>query len=141
MPSQNYVALTGHAGRDAETRYLADGTAVTELSVAITERYRNAKGEDREETTWCQVQCWRGWAESMATVKKGDLIQLEGKLKQREWEDKKDGKKQTRTYIRASAIFNHGRKEQVPLVPQKRAEPEEISVPAPRDEDDDPLPF
>ena len=87
------VILLGHVGKDPEVRRLNDGTAVASFTLATNESYKDRSGQKVEETTWHNIVVWRNVAEiAEKYVKKGDLLYLEGKLKNRSWDDK-DGKK------------------------------------------------
>lgn len=138
MPNQNSVFLTGHCGRDAELRFTPDGTAVLELSMAVTDKITGRDGNSKEETVWVRVEAWAGWASGMKGTLKGDVVQVVGKLKQREWQDSK-GAKQTRTYVRATAIFNHSRTTgRGPDSSRAPADETSVSVPVPSAEEPEP---
>ena len=55
MASVNKVILIGNLGRDPETRYTADGAAITNISLATTRRYKDSSGQQQEETEWHRV--------------------------------------------------------------------------------------
>ena len=87
------VILLGRCGKDPETRKLAEGTAVTNFTLATNESFKDKSGQKVEEVTWHNIILWRHLAEiAEKYVKKGDLLYLEGKIKNRSWEDK-DGQK------------------------------------------------
>lgn len=76
------LLLIGRVGRDAEMRYTQSGQAVTQFSVAVSEKYTNKSGEKVESTTWFRVSVWGKTAEICGQyVKKGMLVQVEGKIK------------------------------------------------------------
>jgi single-strand DNA-binding protein len=80
----NTVHLVGHAGRDAEIRYLDSGNQVANLTIAVRRPSRNATGPD-----WFNLEMWGKTAEIAANyVKKGSLIGIEGSLKLETWEDR-----------------------------------------------------
>ena len=91
MSGVNKVILVGRLGKNPEVRYLENGVAVANFSMATSETYKDrTTGERREQTEWHNVVLWRGLAEVVEKyVKKGDMIYVEGKLKTRSWE--KDG--------------------------------------------------
>jgi single-strand DNA-binding protein len=64
--SFNKITIVGYLGRDPELRYTPQGTAVCNLSVATTEKRRNARGETEEHTIWFRVSAWGRQAEVAA---------------------------------------------------------------------------
>ncbi|MES2800766.1 MAG: single-stranded DNA-binding protein [Bacteroidota bacterium] len=88
--SVNKVILIGNLGKDPEVRYLENGTAVANFSLATSETITDRQtGEKREITDWHDVVVWRGLAEVVEKyVKKGYKVYVEGKLKKRTWQDK-----------------------------------------------------
>lgn len=77
----NRTHIIGNLGSDPELKYLQNGTAVCSFSVAVNERY-TSNGEQREETTWYRVTCWRQLAEIAANnLTKGRQVYIEGKVK------------------------------------------------------------
>lgn len=81
MPSLLKVEVIGHVGREPEMRYTNSGQAVTSFSVAHTEQYKNANGEQVKKTVWLRVSAWGKLAETCKQyVKKGMLVRIEGKL-------------------------------------------------------------
>ena len=99
----NRVQLEGFTGADAELKYLPSGQPVANLSVATSERYKDAKGNDQEKTEWHRIVVFGKAAERAGKVRKGQLITLEGKLQTRSW-DGKDGKKQYITEVVAHKV-------------------------------------
>ena len=61
--SVNKVILIGNLGADPEMRYMADGTALTNLRVAATRNFSTRDGERKEETEWFSVAAWGKLAE------------------------------------------------------------------------------
>ena len=71
--------IIGNVGRDPELRYTQQGVAVCDFSVAVNKRYKTSSGEQREETTWVRVTCWRGLAETVGQyLKKGRQVFVTG---------------------------------------------------------------
>ena len=99
--SINKVIIIGNLGKDPETRYLPDGGAVTSLTVATSETWKDKNtGEKRESTEWHRVTMFRRLAEIAGQyLKKGSKVYLEGSLKTRKWE--KDGQTHYTTEIHA----------------------------------------
>lgn len=104
MPkSVNKVILVGNLGKDAETRFIPSGAAVTNFSVATARRWKDQSGEWKEETDWHNVQIWK--AEKLAEyLRKGTTVYVEGRLKNRSYEDK-DGQKRYITEIIADDVI------------------------------------
>lgn len=101
MSSLNKVMIIGRLGADPDVRYTQSNTAVANMSVATTDRYKDRNGELQENTEWHRVVVWNRLAEiCQQYLKKGSLVYFEGKLETREWEDK-DGQKRYTTEIKA----------------------------------------
>ena len=89
MASVNKVILIGNLGRDPETRYLPDGGAVTNISVATTDTWKDKSGEKQERTEWHRVAFFGRLAEIAGEyLKKGSPVYIEGRLQTRKWQDK-----------------------------------------------------
>ena len=89
MSGVNKVILVGNLGKDPEVRYLDNGVAVSNFSLATTENYKNKEGERVSQTEWHNIVLWRGLAEvSEKWLKKGSSVYIEGKIRTRKWEDK-----------------------------------------------------
>jgi single-strand DNA-binding protein len=99
MAGVNKVILVGNLGKDPEVRYLDNGVAVANFSLATTENYKYKQGERVSQTEWHNIVLWRGLAEvAEKYLKKGSSIYIEGKIKNRKWEDK-DGNTRYNTEI------------------------------------------
>src|SRR5450432_3961884 len=93
MKGINKVILIGNTGKDPEYKTLQDGTAVAKLTIATTESYRLKNGETQTKTEWHSITVWRGLATFASQyIHKGSLLYIEGKLRNRQYEDK-EGKK------------------------------------------------
>ncbi len=89
MSGVNKVILVGNLGKDPEVRYLDSGVAVANFTLATTENYKNKQGERVSQTEWHNIVLWRGLAEVAENwLKKGSSIYVEGKIRNRKWEDK-----------------------------------------------------
>ena len=89
MSGINKVILIGNLGKDPEVRYLDNGVAVANISLATTENYKNKEGEKVSQTEWHDVVLWRGLAEvAEKYLKKGASIYIEGKIRTSKWVDK-----------------------------------------------------
>jgi len=99
MPSYSKITLIGHLGRDPETKYVPSGDAVTEFSVAVSERTKQG-----ETTTWYRVSAWGRLAEVCSQyLHKGSLVYVEGPLVAREYTDR-EGKARTSLDVRAREV-------------------------------------
>ena len=88
MASLNKVMLIGNAGKDAELRYLANGTPQAKFSLAVNRNFKGADGEWKEETEWFNIVVWAALAERISqNVTKGKQIYIEGRLSTRSWDD------------------------------------------------------
>ena len=75
MSGINKVILIGNLGKDPEVRYLDNGVAVANISLATTENYKNKEGEKVSQTEWHDVVLWRGLAEvAEKYLKKGQVF-------------------------------------------------------------------
>ncbi|MCW5592426.1 MAG: single-stranded DNA-binding protein [Burkholderiales bacterium] len=104
MASVNKVILIGNLGRDPETRYMPDGGAVTNVSIATTETWKDKNGEKQEKTEWHRVAFFGKLAEIAGEyLKKGSQVYVEGRLQTRKWQDK-DGQDKYTTEIVADRM-------------------------------------
>ena len=89
MASVNKVIIVGNVGRDPETRYMPSGDAVTNISVATTDRYKDKQsGEMKENTEWHRIAFFGKLAEIAGQyLKKGSQVYVEGRLRTRKWTD------------------------------------------------------
>ncbi len=85
----NKVILVGNLGQDPEVRYMPNGNAVTNISVATSESWKDkSTGADQERTEWHRVVMFRRLAEIAAEyLRKGSKVYIEGKLQTRKWQD------------------------------------------------------
>ena len=89
MASVNKVILLGNLGRDPETRYTTGGDAVTNLSIATSEQWKDKNGEKQERTEWHRVVLFGRQAEIAGEyLKKGRSVYVEGRLQTRKYTDK-----------------------------------------------------
>jgi single-strand DNA-binding protein len=96
MASVNKVILIGNLGRDPETRYMPDGGAITNISVATTDVWKDKSGEKQEKTEWHRVAFFGKLAEIAGEyLKKGSQVYVEGRLQTRKWQDKEGNDKYT----------------------------------------------
>ena len=86
----NKVIVVGNLGADPDARYMPNGNAVTNISVATSESWKDKETGDRQERTeWHRVVFFGRLAEIASEyLKKGSQVYVEGRLKTRKWEDK-----------------------------------------------------
>jgi len=100
MASVNKVILVGNLGRDPETRYTTGGEAVTNVSIATTDTWKDKAGEKQERTEWHRVAFFGKLAEIAGEyLKKGSQVYVEGRLQTRKWQDKEGQEKYTTEII------------------------------------------
>ncbi|NIS90694.1 MAG: single-stranded DNA-binding protein [Woeseiaceae bacterium] len=101
----NKVILVGNLGADPETRYMPSGSAVTNLSVATSETWKDKQtGEQKERTEWHKVAMFNRLAEIAAEyLRKGSQVYIEGKLRTRKWQDR-DGNDRWTTEVIADEM-------------------------------------
>ena len=85
----NKVIIVGNLGNDPETRYMPSGSAVTNLTVATNESWKDKQtGEQKDRTEWHKVAMFNRLAEIAAEyLRKGSQVYIEGKLQTRKWQD------------------------------------------------------
>jgi len=105
MASVNKVIIVGNLGRDPETRYAPEGGAITNISVATTDQWKDkTSGEKQERTEWHRVVFFNRLAEIAGEyLKKGSQVYVEGSLRTRKWQDK-EGKERYTTEIVAERM-------------------------------------
>lgn len=111
MASVNKVIIVGNVGRDPETRYLPSGDAVTNLSVATSDRYKDkATGEMKENTEWHRIAFFGKLAEIAGQyLKKGSQVYVEGRLRTRKWTDQSGQEKYSTEIVADSMQMLGGR--------------------------------
>mgnify|MGYP000291741074 CR=1 FL=1 len=144
MASFNKVLLIGNLTRDPEVRATPKGTTVCSFSLAMNRRYKTESGEDRDETTFVDIEAYGKQAELIGKyVTKGRPLMVEGRLKLDTWE--KNGEKRSRLKVVTENFQFMGSREDAPareeggsyddVSPQKRAAKPSASA------DDDEVPF
>jgi single-strand DNA-binding protein len=130
----NIICVAGQLGKDAEVRYLANGDAVCNFSVA------DSQGKDKP-TIWWNCQLFGKRAESLSQyLVKGQAVTVSGTVSEREWVDK-EGNKRKQMEVRVNDVaLQGGRKEssEPATAPQRRAQSQQQ---APILDDDLDIPF
>jgi single-strand DNA-binding protein len=105
MAGLNKMSIIGFCGRDSEVRYSAQGMAITNFSVAVSEKI---KGEDK--TLWFKIVCFGKLGELMGEmIRRGQQVYIEGRLQTSEWEDR-DGNRRFNLEIVANQVILLGSK-------------------------------
>ena len=101
----NKVILIGNLGKDPEVRYMPNGGAVANITLATSESWKDKQsGEQKEQTEWHRVVFYQRLAEIVGEyLKKGSKVYIEGKLRTRKWQDK-DGQDKYMTEIIADEM-------------------------------------
>ena len=93
MPTLNRVQLIGRLGKDPESKFTSTGKKVAHFSLAVSNRWKDKNGENRESTEWVNIEAWGRLGEiCQEYLKKGSLVYLEGRLKTDKYEDKGETK-------------------------------------------------
>ena len=149
MSSLNKAMIIGRLGQDPEVRYTQSNTAVANLSVATSERYKDSTGEWKENTEWHRVVAWGRLAEiCQEYLTKGSQVYIEGPIQTRQWEDR-EGQTRYTTEIKALTLTmldsKGDRDGGTRVVPDKPASSQPVDSKVELDEDfddlDDDLPF
>lgn len=135
----NEAKIIGHLGRDPETKTLPSGDAVTNFSVATTEKWKDkTTGEQKEATEWHRIAMFGKLAEIAAKyLHKGSLVYVSGKLVTRKWND--NGVDKYSTEIKADTLKMLGGKQDGASAPAPQQAPA-AQAPAAGYTDDD-IPF
>ena len=101
----NKVIIVGNCGQDPETKYMPSGGAVTNVSVATSESWKDKQtGQQQERTEWHRIVFFNGLAEVAGEyMRKGGKVYIEGSLRTRKWQGQ-DGKDNYTTEIVASEM-------------------------------------
>jgi single-strand DNA-binding protein len=142
MASFNKIIIVGYLGRDPELRYMPNGNAVCEFSVATTEKRRDQAGEQVEITTWFRVSVWGKQGEfANQYLTKGRLVYVEGRLRQEEYNDR-EGNKRTALRVNASDIqFLGSRGDDAAPAPAAKSASSSSPQTTQSSPDDDEIPF
>ncbi len=97
----NKVILVGNLGADPEVKYMPNGNAVANVTLATSETWKDKQsGENKEKTEWHRVVFFRRLAEIAGEyLKKGSQVYIEGKLQTRKWQDKNGNDRYTTEII------------------------------------------
>ena len=128
----NKVIIVGNCGQDPETRYLPSGSAVTNISLATSEAWKDKNtGEQQERTEWHRVVFFNRLGEVAGEyLKKGSKVYVEGSLRTRKWQGQ-DGSDRYSTEIVASEMqMLDSRQSDLPDSQQSAAVPSSVAQPS-----------
>jgi len=143
----NKVIIVGNLGGDPDTKYMPSGSAVTNLTVATNESWKDKQtGEQKDRTEWHKVAMFGRLAEIAAEyLRKGSQVYIEGKLRTRKWTDKQGNDRYTTEIIADEMQMLGGRGGGgAPAMggpPPSSAPSQGSSGPAGGDDFDDDIPF
>ena len=133
MASVNKAILVGNLGRDPEVRYSPDGGAITNISIATTDTWKDKSGEKQERTEWHRIVFFGKLAEIAGEyLKKGSQVYIEGRLQTRKWQDK-EGQDRYTTEIVASDMKMLGSRTGSENLVRDVSSPSEGKAPAKKD--------
>lgn len=141
----NKVILIGNVGRDPEVRYLPNGSAVTTISIATSQGWKDKQtGEQQERTEWHRVVFFNRLGEIAGEyLRKGAKVYVEGSLRTQKWQDKATGQDRFTTEIIANEMqmldSRQGGGEFQSKTPTGAKAPQPQTAPA--DDFDDDIPF
>lgn len=148
----NKVILVGNCGQDPETKYTASGTAITNVSLATSDVWKDKQsGQQQERTEWHRVVFFNRLAEIAGEyLRKGSKVYVEGRLQTRKWQDQ-NGQDRYSTEIVAGEMqmldsqgsdSNHQSSGQTPRAnPQSSGQQRQAAPPPDMDSFDDDIPF
>ena len=143
----NKVILVGNCGQDPETRYTANGSAITNISIATSESWKDKQtGEKQERTEWHNVTFFGRLGEIAGEyLKKGSQVYIEGSLRTEKWQDKQGNDRYTTKVIASEMQMLGGRpggSGDYSAPAQQQSKPQPANQPAPVDDSfDDDIPF
>lgn len=110
---KNKVQLIGYLGKDTEVKETSSGKSMARTTIAISESYRNSRGEKVTETYWHTLVFWGAQAEFAARyLKKGTEVAVEGKLVSRSYEDNSGRKVYVTEVVVNEVVFMNSKREQ-----------------------------
>ena len=113
--SVNKVIIIGNLGADPEMRYTPEGAAVAQFSVATSRKWKDDKGQKKDETEWHKVVAWGKLAEVCGEyLSKGRQVFIEGRIKSRTWDDKDGNRRYTTEIIATDVTFLGGKGDSAP---------------------------
>ena len=145
--SLNKVHLIGRLGRDPEVRYMPNGDATCNFSLATSEKFTDKSGNKAEKTEWHNIVIYRKLAEIAGQyLKKGSQVYLEGKIQSRKYTDKNGVERTAYEIVCHEMKMLGGNGNEAHMQPAPPASHEPPSPPAARNamppsDDDSGIPF
>jgi single-strand DNA-binding protein len=148
MKGVNKAIILGNLGKDPETRYMPDGKAVTNFSIATSESWKDkSTGQAQEKAEWHNITVYGKLAEICGEyLRKGSKVYVEGKLQTRKWQDKSGVDRYTTEIIGSEIQMLDGKGNEAS--PRQASQEFQNEVPkanqsnsAPVDDFDDDIPF
>jgi single-strand DNA-binding protein len=100
MANLNRVLLIGNLTRDPELRVTPKGSSICQFGMAVNRTFKDASGQQREETTFVDIEAWGRQGEVISKYcSKGRPLFVEGRLRFDSWEDKNTGQKRSRLSV------------------------------------------
>ena len=143
MSGVNKVILVGHLGADPETRFMPSGGAVTNFSLATSEKWKDKQtGQQMEKTEWHRCVTFNKLAEVCGEyLLKGSLVYVEGSLHTRKWQGK-DGQDRYTTEVKVSSMQMLGPRPGSDGTDRQQSSGKRQEAPPPADDfDSDSIPF
>ena len=160
MSDLNQCNFIGRLGKDPETRYVPNGDAVTNFSIAVGEQWKDKSGQKQERTEWINVVAWRKLGEICGEyLTKGSQVMISGKMVTRKWQDQ-EGRDRYTTEIVANNMQmlggrdntakaanpekypSHAPQQAAPQAPQQSSAPSQSGAPSPASSEfEDDIPF
>ena len=136
----NKVILIGNLGKDPEVRYMANGGAVCNVTLATTESWKDKQtGDQKDRTEWHNIVFYRRLAEIAGEyLRKGSQIYVEGKLQTRKWQDKNGNDRYTTEIIANEMQMLGSRGGSADFAPSSASQPAPAAT---ADDFDDDIPF
>lgn len=120
----NKVIILGNLGNAPETRYMPNGNAVTNVSVATSESWKDQNGQQQERVEWHKVVAFNRLAEIMGEyLRKGSKVYIEGSLRTRKWQDQEGNDRYTTEIVANDMQMLDGKEQGSSQQNQKPAEP------------------
>jgi single-strand DNA-binding protein len=134
MSDLNQCNFIGRLGKDPETRYMPNGNAVTNFSIAVGEQWKDKNtGQKQEKTEWVNISAFGKLAEIMGQyLHKGSQVFIGGKLTTDKWQDNDGNDRYTTKVIANNMQMLGSRDDSQQQAPQKRQSPQQPSQQAPR---------
>jgi single stranded DNA-binding protein (ssb) len=139
--SLNKIMLIGNLGKDSETRFTTNNTAVTSFTLATTYSYKGRDGNWINETTWHNIIAWSLSDYMREGLKKGKKFYVEGRLSKRDYTDKEGIKRFMTEVIAERLIPLEGKEFDGQFSGAETAAESALDVPAATNSEDDDLPF